>query len=400
MINKQKIAIIGGGLTGLVIGYRLGQKGHKIVIFEKNKDLGGLAGGFKINGIYLDKTYHHIFKTDKEFIALVGELGLQNKLDWHQGSMAIYFSKKFYPFMGPMDLLRFKPLGLIDRIRTGLVSLYLKKTNNWKRLVKFSAFRWMKKWGGTRAYKVVWAPLLRGKFHQYYKRVSMAWLWARIHTRGNSKGGDGKEILGYIDGGFQILVDELAKRIKENGGEIILNKEVREDELRERYDKVITTAPTKGVKYLGSVTVIFVSGQNLSKYYWHNINDLDSPFLAFIQHTNLVDKSKYNNKHIYYLGTYLPHSNSLFKMDDQKISDIFFDYLKRILPDFDRKKIENVFVYKFKNAQHIVDTEYRVPKYFEGRNIFRVNFSQIFPEDRGMNYAVKEANKIAELVAV
>lgn len=400
MIKKQKIAIIGGGLTGLVIGYQLGQKGHKVVIFEKDKDLGGLAGGFKINGTYLEKTYHHIFKTDKEFIELVNELGLQSRLAWYQSSMAIYYQNKFFPFAGPMDLLRFEPLSLIDRARTGLVIIYLQKTNNWERLAKIPAWRWMKKWGGTKAYEVIWAPLLRGKFHHYYKKVSMAWLWARIHTRGNSKGGDGKEMLGYMDGGFQILVNELAKRIKENGGEIILNKEVKEDELKEKYDKIISTAPTKGVKYLGSITVIFISKQNLSKYYWHNINDLNSPFLAFIQHTNLVDKSKYANKHVYYLGTYLPHNDSLFKMENQKISNKFFDYLKRILPDFDRKKIEKFFVFKLRNAQHVVDTKYRVPEYFEGKNLIRVNFSQIFPEDRGMNYAVKEANKIAGLVTV
>ena len=342
MIKKQEIAIIGGGLTGLVIGYRLGQKGYRVTIFEKNKDLGGLAGGFKVNGTYLEKSYHHIFKTDKEFIELLKELGLQNKLGWHQSSMAIYYQNKFFPFMGPMDLLRFKPLGWIDRLKTGLVSLYLQKTNDWKRLVKIPAFKWMKKWGGTKAYEVIWAPLLRGKFHQYYKKVSMAWLWARIHTRGNSKSGDGKEMLGYLDGGFQVLINELAKRIRKNGGKIKTGIEVDDKilkQVQDDYDKVISTAPTKGVEYLGSVTVIFISKQNLSKYYWHNINDLNSPFLAFIQHTNLVDKAKYEDKHVYYLGTYLPHNDSMLKLDDQKISNKFFDYLEKILPDFDRKKI-------------------------------------------------------------
>ena len=57
----MKIAIVGGGLGGLVEGYRLGQKGHKVTVFEKSKDLGGLAGGFEINGTSLEKTYHHIF---------------------------------------------------------------------------------------------------------------------------------------------------------------------------------------------------------------------------------------------------------------------------------------------------------------------------------------------------
>jgi len=70
----MKIAIVGGGLTGLVAGYRLSQKGHKITIFEKEKELGGLAGGFKLGGTYLEKTYHHIFRKDKYIIDLIEEL--------------------------------------------------------------------------------------------------------------------------------------------------------------------------------------------------------------------------------------------------------------------------------------------------------------------------------------
>jgi len=208
-------------------------------------------------------------------------------------------------------------------------------------------------------------------------------------------------MLGYLDGGFQVLINELAKRIRKNGGKIKTGIEVDDKilkQVQDDYDKVISTAPTKGVEYLGSVTVIFISKQNLSKYYWHNINDLNSPFLAFIQHTNLVDKAKYEDKHVYYLGTYLPHNDSMLKLDDQKISNKFFDYLEKILPDFDRKKIEKKIVFKLRNAQHVVDTEYQVPEYFEGKNLFRVNFSQIFPEDRGMNYAVKEAEKAVRLI--
>lgn len=404
MIKKQKIAIIGGGLTGLVIGYRLGQKGHKVKIFEKNSDLGGLAGGFKVNGTYLEKTYHHIFKSDKEYIALVKELGLQDKLGWHQSSMVIYYQNKLFPFVGPMDLLRFQPLGLIDRVRTGLVSLYLQKTNNWKRLVKIPAVKWMKKWGGAKAYEVIWAPLLRGKFHQYYDKVSMAWLWARIHTRGNSKSGDGKEMLGYMDGGFQVLINELAKRIRENGGKFFLNKEVKENELKKEYDKIISTAPIKGVEYLGSITVIFISEQNLSKYYWHNINDLNSPFLAFIQHTNLVDKAKYADKHVYYLGAYAPHDHQFFEISEEELKKIFFDYLIKIFKNFEENKIEKVFVFKFKNAQHVAGTNYKTPpdphldRGGLKSNIYHVNFAQIFPEDRGMNYAVKEAEKAVKLI--
>ena len=59
-MKNKKIAIIGAGLTGLTAGYELSKKGHKVTIFEKSDDIGGLMGGFKIEGTSLEKAYHHI----------------------------------------------------------------------------------------------------------------------------------------------------------------------------------------------------------------------------------------------------------------------------------------------------------------------------------------------------
>lgn len=400
--TKKKVTVIGGGLTGLVIGYRLSQKGYKITVFEKEKELGGLAGGFKLNGTYLDKTYHHIFKSDKEIIELVDELGLGNKLQWIESKIAVYYKEALYPFVTPMDLLRFKPLGLTDKVRLGLIGIYLQKDNNWKKYVNIPAWKWMKKWCGLKAYKVIWEPLLRGKFHDRYKDISMAWLWARIHTRGGSKDADGKERLGYLIGGFQQIIDELAKKIRENGGIIKTGVEIGKEILicqttdQDDSDLVISTIPAEKIDYLGAVNVIFTTKQNLSRYYWHNINDLKSPFLAFIQQTNFVDKGNYQGEHVYYLGTYVPRSHRFWKMNDEDVFRKFFGYLKKIFPDFDEKQIGQKFIFKFNSAQHVVTCDYesKIPAHKINDRLYQVNFSQIFPEDRGMNYAVKEAEQM------
>ena len=418
----MKIAIIGGGFTGLTAAYRLGQKGHKVTVFEKSENLGGLAGGFKINESNLEKAYHHIFRTDKEIIGLAKELGLESKLKWHESSIGLYYEGKMYPFTTPKDMLLFGGMGLIDRIRFGLAGLYLQKDNNWQKYVKQKAVNWMEKMCGEKAYKVIWEPLLKGKFHDYYKEVSMAWMWARIHTRGNSKAkGENKEHLGYFDGGFQIIIDELAKRIKKNGGEIILKADIKNiDDLLKDFDKVVACVPSgafgrlvdpkryaeyinklDSIEYLGAVVVVFTAKQSLSKYYWHNINDTKSPFLAFIQHTNLIDKKNYGNENVYYLGTYVPHDHKFFNVDEKEVVSEFFDYLKKIFPDFDEKEITSKFIFRLKNAQHIVTIDYpdKIPAYETPiKNVYLANFSQIFPEDRGTNFAVKEGNKIAEII--
>lgn len=390
---KKKIAVIGGGITGLVAGYRSLQKGYTVTIFEKCGELGGLLGGFKIQRTNLEKAYHHIFKTDKEIISLIDELGLSDKLKWHESKTALYYDQKIYPFSGVIDLLKFKPLNLIDKLRLGLVKIYLEKENNWQKFENVLAYEWMKRWCGNRAYKVVWEPLLRGKFSNRYRDISMAWMWARIHTRGNSSE-KGKELLGYVKGGFQQIIDELERRILKLKGRILLKQEIKLEILEREYDKIITTAPLKNVDYLGAMTVVFSSKQNLSKYYWHNINDIDSPILSFIQHTNLVGSTNYGGKNVYYMGTYLPQEHQYFKDDDKKIYKDFFDYLKKIFPKFNEKEIEEKYVFKFKYAQHIVTKNYKGYMAKNEGKIIHANFAQIYPEDRGINFGVREGEKV------
>lgn len=435
----KKIAIIGGGFTGLTVAYRLSQKGYKVHIFEKGSDLGGLASGFELNGTSLEKTYHHIFKTDTDILELVHELGISDNLEWHESSVALYYRDTLYPFRGALDLLKFSPLSFLNRIRAGLVTLYLQKTKNWKRFERISAHAWMKKWSGKQVTQVIWEPLLVGKFNQFYDKVSMAWLWARIHVRANSRKNIlEKEMLGYFNGGFDVITQALIRKLKDKGVEIYTNCDVekifrngnsitivenRDITLHTEltFDKVIATIPShifakltgealdttyleklQKVPYLGAICAIFTSEQDLSEYYWHNINDISAPFLVFINHTRLIDKQRYGNKNVYYIGAYIPHDHKYFSEEKDEILGKWFDYLKKIFPDFDEKKIEDSYLWKFKYAQHVVGLDYsnRIPEYqtpIEG--VYLANFSQIYPEDRGTNYAVREGNKIAAVVS-
>lgn len=391
-MKKLKIAIVGAGLTGLVAGYELSKKGHGVTIYEKNDDIGGLMGGFAIGNTSLEKAYHHIFKTDKYIVGLIEELGLENKLKWYPEKTALFFGQQMYSFMGAVDLLKFKPLDLVSKLRLGMVKIWLEKDNDFQKYLPIPAYQWMKKWCGERAYRVVWEPLLRGKFGNQYRAVSMAWLWARIHTRGNS----GQ--LGYLTGGFRQIADELAKRIRQHKGKIRLGTEVDYKKIENDYDKVIYTGAVKNINYLGAINVVFASRQKLSSYYWHNINDIESPFLAFIQHTNLVDNHQYGDKEIYYLGTYLPNTGGLMDKTDKEIENIYFEYLKKIYSKFDRQLIDKTWVFRFKNAQHIVTTDYQIPPHRISDVVYQANFAQIFPEDRGTNFAVREGKKIARMI--
>lgn len=431
--NKKHIAIIGAGYTGLVAAYRLAKKGHKVEIFEAGKYPGGLAGDFKIEGAPLEIAYHHLFKTDTDIISLTKELGINDKLKWHDSSLSIYYKDKLYPFMTAMDLIKFTPLSLPNRIRAGLVVLYLQKQKNWEPFINQSALSWMRKAAGKQVCEVIWEPLLRGKFDKYYDKVSMAWLWARIHVRANSREkGDSGEKLGYFDGGFKVLTDTLVEACKKLGVTIHLSARIEHIDSEGRpflviggkkqtYDSIIATTPSHilaklidkdnssielrkytqqltSIEYLGALLMVFSSDQDISPYYWHNINDVDKPFLVFIHHTRLISKEFYGGKHVYYIGAYLPDDSELFKLDDKALSKLWLGELKKIFRDFSEKKISEKYIFRLRNAQHIVGTDYqaKIPEHNTPLSgVFLSNFSQIFPEDRGTNYAVREGNKIA-----
>lgn len=56
--------ILGSGISGISAGYHLEKSGEKVVIFEKDKDWGGLCGNFTIDGFRFDKFVHFTFAQD------------------------------------------------------------------------------------------------------------------------------------------------------------------------------------------------------------------------------------------------------------------------------------------------------------------------------------------------
>lgn len=427
--------IIGGGYTGLVAAYELARAGHKVTVLEKGTVLGGLASDFKVEGASLERAYHHLFKTDTSIRSMARELGIEDKLIWHDSSVALYYDGTLYPFKGAVDLIKFKPLSFVNRVRAGLVVLYLQRTNKWERFEKISAYNWMLKYAGKQVTRVIWEPLLKGKFDTYFDKVSMAWLWARVHIRAQSREVGGEK-LGYFDGGFQIFTDALVNRLVDLGVTIRTEANIDSvtslpsgkvsigfsDRKKETYDSCIATVPShvfaklveknksvkpaylkqlRSIPYLGARLLIFSSSQDLSPYYWHNINDVDLPFLVFINHTKLIDKKQYGGKYVYYVATYVPHDHELFTCDDKKLEKTWFSALKKIFPDFDANAIHEKHFFRFANAQHIVGLDYakNIPKkQTPFKNIYLSNFSQIFPEDRGTNYAVRDGIAIAKLL--
>ena len=207
------IGVLGGGALGLTAALRLARRGAQVTIIEKGNELGGLAAGFLVgdSGTYLEKFYHHIFRSDKDITALIEEMGLGDKLTWHKVNTSTLYKGKLWK-LSPLDLLLHYPISMIARLRLITGTAYLKATSNYKALNKFTAVEWLQKWMGKEAYDMQFKPVLVGKFGDFYDKISMSWFWSRVHERSLD--------LGYLGGGFQQLYDRLGEEIEKAGGSI------------------------------------------------------------------------------------------------------------------------------------------------------------------------------------
>ena len=430
----MNIGIIGGGITGLIAAYELGKHGYHAIIFEESAEVGGQVATFKVGGEWLENFYHHIFTTDTDIIALIDELGLTPKLEWLESSVGLYYHGKTYNFVTPMDLIRFPKISLIDRVRLGLTSLRLQRHKDWHDMENISAKEWIIKHAGKRNYAVVWEPLLRGKFGERADEVGMVWLWARIFVRLNSRDKSmRKERLGYMKGSYREVINALAQQIKSAGGEIHINSPVKQIIIEGNrvtgietaegvtsLDKIISTIPSfklssitpqlpndykaklNEVQYQATVCLSITLKQSLSRFYWINIGDASTPFVAVIEHTNFINRERYGGKHIVYLANYLPKDSPLYQKDAKGLLEHYLPYLKKINPEFQEDWVEDCYLWKDGGAQPIIGTnysrqilDYKTP--IEG--LYLANTTQIYPEDRGMNYSVRLGNHISKLVA-
>jgi protoporphyrinogen oxidase len=433
----MRIGIVGGGIAGLTAGYRLSQAGHEVAVFEALPVLGGQAGTFPIDGTRLEYYYHHLFQSDGTVASLIGELGLAPKMAWLSSKMGYYHEGTIYDFVTPIDLLRFKPLPFPSRIILGLQSLWLQAFGDWRKLERVAAREWVLRWGGKAIYDVIWGALLRAKYGAYADQVSMAWLWGKLVVRRSLKGsGLRKETLGYMMGSFQQLIDALAAGIAAGGGEVhaaspvesVLVADgaaagllVREgDQLaRRQFDAVILTVPSPvvlgmvshlpadyasllgAVPYQGVMVLVLKLKQSLSRIYWLNVCDASIPFVGVIEHTNYVGPEHYGGAHIVYLSNYLSADDPRFGFNKDELLAYYTPHIQRINPAFEPSWVQESWLFRDRYAQPVIGTRYseRIPPHRTPlRGLYLANTTQIYPEDRGVNYSVRLGEAISEIV--
>lgn len=424
-------AIIGAGFAGLAAARDLARAGHRVTVYEGDAHVGGLAGSFQPEGggEALDRFYHHWFTSDQAVMDLVEELGLSDQVTFEASLNGVYYNNSVLRLSSPRDLLRFSALPFVDRLRLGLLGLRARRVRDWRALEGVTAADWLRDLGGETVYRRLWEPLLRGKFGRHAEQISAVWMWNKLKLRGGSRGKGGAESLAYVRGSFAVVAEAMAQDIRARGGQVRTGWPVErltpdaggwriEGRLgAAQADAVIATpapalvagmighwagvedlARLRRIEYLANLCLVLELDRPLSSTYWMNVTDPDFPFVGVIEHTNFQPASRYGGRHVVYLSRYLPQDDTLLGLSDAQVLDFALPHLRRMFPAFAADWVLRHHVWRAMWAQPLVTRHYSAlipPSDGPAGGLHLCSMAQIYPEDRGTNYAVREGRALA-----
>lgn len=424
----MKIAIIGAGFTGLSAALKLLEDKHETVIFEKENLPGGLASGFKKNKWIwpLEKYYHHFFTNDTYVFSLAKEV--KQEIIVKRPKTSIFLENSSNQLDSPLSAIKFSKLSFLERLRMATIIGILKYNPVWKPLESTKASVFLPKAMGEIPYGKIWEPQLKNKFGSYADNISLAWFWARIRKR--------TTCLAYPKGGFLTFANNIENKIIKRGGEIKTNTDVvniksenkklaiyyKKDgkQKKESFEKVLITVnpglftrmaselPSKyknklnQLKSIGAINLVLrLKKQFLTdNTYWLSICESNSSMVAVVEHTNFIDKKYYNNEHLLYVGSYLDLNHELYRMNASQILDKYTPFLQKINPSF-RQSIIDYDLFKDPFAQPVVPINYsKILPTFETplKNLYLASMHQVYPWDRGTNYAIELGGKAVEII--
>jgi len=407
----MNIGIIGGGMMGLTLAYRLTQQGHKVTVFESNQQLGGLTTYHDYGSFVWDRFYHVILPSDTHLIKLLKDIGLADKLRWRRTLTGCYIDQKLYSISNSLEFLLFPPLSIIGKLRLAITLLYGSRINNWRKLEAITVEDWLLKLSGRNTYEKLWKPLLLAKLGENYQRVSAVFIWSYIKRLFSARDSSShKEQLGYVEGGYKTVFDRLEELICSTGGSIRTGTTieyiaphanggiwVEYNRKKEHFDKVIFTGPVNilqrvaakdlvkfanagdTVEYLGVISMALITRKALVPYYIVNLADRRIPFTGILGMSNLVSLRETAGLHLTFLPKYVASDDPLLQQSEEDLKKLFFRGLRLILPDLKADDIVAAHINRATKMQPLQVLNYSnlVPKVVtEHNDFFVLNTSQ------------------------
>ncbi len=426
-----KIGVIGAGLMGLTLAYRISKSNATVKVIERDSQPGGLSTYFNYGKFIWDKFYHVIVPTDGSLIGLIEEIGLGSKLNFTRALTGYYVNKSFYSLNGPKDYLLFPLLNIWDKMRLAYTIFYGSRIKNWKKLEQVHLKDWLVKMGGQKNFNKFWAPLLLAKLGENYKRVSGVFIWTYIKRLFKAREYPvEKDYMGYVTGGYKTVFDKLEQLLNENNSSLLLDTvvtsiepaegggiNVHYGESVEYFDKVVFTAPLnvlekvtdprlcevvrheRAIEYMGVVCLVLTTHKALTPYYILNISDTQSPFTGVIGISTLVDQEQTSGLQLTYFPKYIPADHAFWSKSDSELKAIFLEGVKDLYPDFDESDIVSAHINRAFKVQPLQVLNYSeiIPKtHTKHPDFYVLNTSQFVNDSVNNNSVVTHVNSFID----
>jgi protoporphyrinogen oxidase len=408
---RPTVGIVGGGILGMTAAYRLAQEGVHVALFERAADLGGLVGSFDFDGRAVDRFYHVILPSDDRVIGLAEELGLGDRFRFRPTKVGFYDDGRLFSMTSPKEFLTFPVLRPLERARLAAFVARCQLKSSYDDLDQVPLEDWLRRLCGNRVHEKLWKPLLDSKFDGRYDDLPATYIWARSRRMSKTRDSSGREVMGWLEGGYQTLIDTLERRIVELGGEVhagtavdqIVGGEggaaglIVEGEFRP-FDHVLCTlappmarrllspelaehAPADHCRYLGVVCTLLRLTRSISPYYHLNITDRRIPLTTVVETTHVVDPDHVGG-HLVYASKYVDPSHPDLDRPVDEIERDYRGYVHTIFPELRDDEILGAVVQKARVVEpvHLVGGASRLPDIFPVPGLAMASTAHVYPE--------------------
>lgn len=407
----MSVGIVGAGLLGLTVGYRLVSHGVPVTVYESSDQLGGLAGTTELGGVQVDRFYHAVTPTDGRVISLADELGLGDEIRWRRLGVGFYHEGRLASMSTPRELLGFPGLAWRDRARLVRFVARCRLSADQQALDDEPIEAWTRRAAGDRLWERLWRPLLDSKFDGHFDDLPATYLWSRMRRTTGARDRSGREVMGWIRGGHQTLADALGAAIRARGGEVLTRTPVRripavggrvegvalEAGFR-RHDWVVSTLlpphlapllpaelqsglPADPCRYLGVVCLVARTRRSVSPYYALNITDRRIPLTSVVETTHVVDPEHVGG-HLLYVPRYVRPDSPELERSTEDITRDYLGHVRAVFPNFDPRDVIASQVARAQVAEpvHRAAVPERLPELTPLPGLLSVSAAHVYPD--------------------
>jgi protoporphyrinogen oxidase len=410
-MSRGSVGIVGGGILGMTAALRLAQAGARVELFERAPDLGGLVGSFPLGEHRVDRFYHVILPTDHRVIGLAEELGLGGRFRFRPTKVGFYDAGRLFSMTTPREALTFPLLRPHERVRLAAFVARCQLTKTHERLDAVPLEAWLERLCGRGVTDKLWRPLLDSKFDGRYDGLPATYIWARTRRMGTTRDRSGREVLGWLEGGYQTLIDALEARIRALGGEVhagtpvdgIVGSEGRAIGIRvggrlRSFDQVLCTlappqarrllpddlqaaAPADHCRYLGVVSLLLRTTRSVSPYYHLNITDRRVPLTTVVETTHVVDPERVGG-HLVYVSRYVEPGHPWHGAPEDELRAELLRHARTIFPDLDGDEIRDAVLQRARVTEpvHLLGGAARLPDMFSVPGLALASTAHVYPE--------------------